>query len=325
MTRRLLALACVLGGIWLLSCSASSSSPFGGTAGSGNAGNGNGGNGAGASGGAGGTVIVPGGGSGGEQGGSGAAGPGDDCAESAKVLYLVTEENLLYSFNPTISGMAAYDKIGTLTCESASTPQSMSVDRSGKAYVFYSAGHLYNVSTTDAHCTPTSYHHPTDNPQHFNQLGMGFTADAPDSQGQILYIHSPDFGLATVDLQSFVVNQLNVLKTDAAELTGGPDAKLFLFAADSAELSEIDRTNFQKTLLHTFNMSGVMAWAFARYAGTFYMFTASGNPTWGTVNTTVTTAYDPVNDTDSVRDPDIGVTVVGAGQSTCVPPPPPIK
>jgi len=60
----------------------------------------------------------------------------DDCADAAKVIYLVTQENYLYSFDPRIDGTSAYKRIGTLSCEAASTPQSMSVDRTGTAYVF---------------------------------------------------------------------------------------------------------------------------------------------------------------------------------------------
>lgn len=240
----------------------------------------------------------------------------DNCAESAKVVYLVTEQNYLYAFDPRQAGLTAYRRIGLLSCETASTPQSMSVDRLGKAYVFYSSGHLYYVNTTTAECTPTGYQHPVSPTKSFNQLGMGFTAEKPDSDSQVLYILSPDFGLATVDLQSLAVNKLNVMSTITAELTGGPDAVLFAFQARTAELSQVDRTTHQTQLVHKFNQSSAGAFAFSRYAGVFYIFTA---PSVGTMTTT--TMYDPQTNTESVRDRDIGVTVVGAGQSTCVPPP----
>jgi hypothetical protein len=240
----------------------------------------------------------------------------DNCAESAKVVYLVTEQNYLYAFDPRQAGMGAYRRIGILSCETASTPQSMSVDRLGRAYVFYSSGHLYYVNTTTAECTPTSYQHPVSPSKSFNQLGMGFTAEKRDSDSQVLYILSPDFGLATVDLQSLLVNKLNVLSTITAELTGGPDAVLFDFQASTAELFQVDRATYQTQLVHKFTQSSAGAFAFSRYAGVFYIFTA---PSVSTMTTT--TVYDPQTNTESVRDRDIGVTVVGAGQSTCVPPP----
>jgi hypothetical protein len=240
----------------------------------------------------------------------------DDCADSAKVIYLVTQENYLYSFDPRMDGTSAYNRIGTLSCETASTPQSMSVDRAGKAYVFYSSGHLYFVSTTTAQCTPTNYQHPVTPAKSSYQLGMGFTAKVPSSSEQVLYIASPDFGLATVDLQTLAPTKLNVLSSTLAELTGGPDARLFIYASSTTELSEIDRSTYQIQLLHKFNQKNVTAFAFARYAGVFYVFTAGGSS-----SRTVTTMFDPQTNMESVRDADIGVIVVGAGQSTCVPPP----
>jgi hypothetical protein len=252
---------------------------------------------------------------------SGPIDPGTDCAESAKKIYLVTKEETLYAFNPEVGGMSAYTKINQLACNSSSTPQSMSVDRSGKAYVFYSSGELFLVDTTNAQCTPlTQYKHPA-NCLASCQLGMGFTADAPSSKNQILYIQSPDFGLSIIDTSSFAVDKKNVFSNIAAELTGGSDGKLFRFEANSAELAEITQATWEVNPIHTFNVQNVGAWAFARYAGVFYMFTASSNGL-GT-SPTKTTSYDPVANLETTRDKNLGFTVVGAGQSTCVPPPAP--
>jgi len=145
---------------------------------------------------------------------------------------------------------------------------------------------------------------------------MGFTAKTPSSNEQVLYINSPDFGLATVDLQTLAVTKLNVLQAILVELTGGPDALLFIYASSTAELSQVDQNTYQTQLIHKFNQNNVTAFAFARYAGVFYVFTAGGFSSG-----TTTTMFNPQTNTESVRDPDIGVTVVGAGQSTCVPPP----
>jgi len=91
-----------------------------------------GGGGASASGGVDGLTISL--GQGGAGGNKGTDSVPDDCADSAKVVYLVTQENYLYSFDPRVDGTSAYQRIGVLSCETASTPQSMSVDRAGKAY-----------------------------------------------------------------------------------------------------------------------------------------------------------------------------------------------
>ncbi len=244
----------------------------------------------------------------------------DDCVENAKLIYVVSVEQALYSFNPETPGLGAYSLVGQLACPASggASPQSMSVDRNGTAWVFYDSGELFQVSTLDASCQATSYQHPVQNV--FNQLGMGFTALTEGSSEDRLYVVSPDFGLATVAFPSMQVSQLGVL-TGAAELTGGPDARLFHFAAANAALSEIDVTGgYGLTPVHTFSeLAGTSAWAFSRYAGRFYLFTSPGLGF-----TSKTTEYDPATDTSTLRDADVGFTIVGAGQSICVPPPPPM-
>ena len=299
-----------LGGLALAGCAlsfscnaGSTTDAFGGSGGGASNGNGNG-NGNGSS------------GAGFMSGSSGSGNNDDDCAAAAKLIYLVSVDNQLYSFDPTIDGVAAYKLVGTLSCPSVGSPQSMSVDRDANAYVFYDSGEMFSVSTANAACMPTPYVHPVQNG--FNQLGMGFTATTADSKEQTLYIISPDFGLATVALPSYAVTETGAL-VGAAELTGGPDAKLFVFDASNASLSEINRTALSKQSMHTFQgLQGTGAWAFSRYAGNFYMFTSPGAGI-----PTTTTKYDPEMDVESVRDASIGFTVVGAGQSTCVPPPNP--
>jgi hypothetical protein len=250
-------------------------------------------------------------------GGSTGSGMADDCLAEAKLIYLVSVDYELYSFDPTIAGTAAYNLVGPLSCASGGAPQSMAVSRDGTAYVFYDTGELFRVSTTDASCQSTSYVHPVQ--QGFNQLGMGFTAASEGSKDEVLYIVSPAFGLATVAFPSFQVSQTGAL-VGAAELTGGPDAKLFHFAAANAALGEIGLPSYSLSPMHVFSeLSGTGAWAFSRYAGKFYLFTSPGD---GFPSTT--TEYDPVTDSSTTRDTSIGFTVVGAGQSTCVPPPPPM-
>jgi hypothetical protein len=292
-----LGLACALAGACSAGTSTDASGGSGGTASSGTLGTGSTGTG----------FMTSGTGTGGT----------DDCAASAKLIYLVSVDNNLYSFDPNIPGTGAYKPVGPLSCPATGNPQSMSVDRAGTAYVFYDSGQMFTVSTTTAACTATTYKHPVMNG--FNQLGMGFTATTPNMKDETLFVISPDFGLATVGIPGYQVSQTGKLVT-AAELTGGFDGKLFMFEASSATIAEIDRASFSKTNLHTFNgLQGTAAWAFSRYAGKFYMFTSPGVG----IGTT-TTQYDPVMKVETVRDGDIGFTVVGAGQSTCVPPPPPL-
>jgi hypothetical protein len=260
----------------------------------------------------------PGAGTGGDTfgvGGGGGGGPVDDCLENAKLIYVLDSNYALYSFDPNIPGTAAYKLVGPLSCPSQlGAPQSMAVDRSGTAFVFYDSGELFRVSTLDASCAATPYVHPIQGG--FNQLGMGFTATVPDSPQETLYINSPNFGLATVDTATYAVTQTGALAA-TAELTGGPDARLFRFQADMAQLDEVGIGSWGLTPIHTFNeLFGTSAFAFSRYAGRFYMFTSNG------FSPTTTTEYDPDTNIASTRDANVGFTIVGAGQSTCVPPPP---
>ena len=111
-----------------------------------------GGAGSGTSSGHGGELAV--GGSFGEGGGLGQGGGSttDDCAESAKLIYLLSVENSLWSFNPTVPGLGAYQHVGTLNCQASGSPQSMSVDRGGRAWVFFDSGQMFHVSTVDTSC-----------------------------------------------------------------------------------------------------------------------------------------------------------------------------
>ncbi len=232
--------------------------------------------------------------------------------EAGKLVYLVSKDAKLYSFDPRRSGMAAYDLIGPLKCDRTSNPQSMAVDRKGVAWVFYDSRKLYRVSTADASCTPTNYEHPS----WVSMLGMGFTSTSPGSDEEQLYIMSPGFGLATIQFPNLGVNQLGTNELSGAELTGGGDARLFAFEATRGRLHEIDRRSMGSRLLYELKTSRepVRAWAFARYAGRFYFFTA------GHYSDSKCIEVDVERKLQRVRDQDVGFVVVGAGQSTLVPP-----
>jgi len=235
--------------------------------------------------------------------------PVDDPDDPNKLVYLVSNQNGLYSFSPKTPGKAAYHLVGKLDCKAHGTPQSMAVDRNGSAWVFYDSRELFKVSILDATCKSTTYSHPSFS----GLLGMGFTAVAPGSTQERLYIVSPDFGLATIDMPGLGVSKLGKLNS-TSELTGGGDGKLFRFEASAGRLSEIDKSTYASHPIHTFsNMWNVAAFAFARYAGKFYVFTSND------LEPSKTTEWDPKTNTETVRDASIGFVVVGAGQSTLVP------
>ncbi|MBI5531139.1 MAG: hypothetical protein HY898_00385 [Deltaproteobacteria bacterium] len=254
--------------------------------------------------------------------GGGDGGDTDDCSDNAKKIFVVSEQGDLYLFDPKVDGLAAYQKLGALTCDLSSSPQTMGVDRSGTAWVFYSSGKLYRVTPVKGNvsCSPTDYKHPILSPTGSYTLGMGFTAKAAGSKEQVLYMLSEDFGLASIDLaNSYAVSMTGGLKNISGELTGGPDGRLFTYEADNGKLSEVLLdASYSMQLISTLNdIKGANAWSFARYAGVFYIFTATGS------TPSTCSMYDPDTSTFKIRDSGIGFTAVGAGQSTCVPPPPP--
>lgn len=241
--------------------------------------------------------------------------PNVDPVPRRDVIYLVTLESKLLAFDPEKPGMSAYSAVGDLDCNRYSSPQSMAVDRNGIAWVFYSSGHLYWVSTADASCQGTKYVHPSGN----TQLGMAFTSDRPNAPEETLYIASPSLGFATLDTTSLRVRTIDAAPVKG-ELAGGADAKLFMFTPTgygeygASRLDEVDRRSYEPGLAHRMkSQTPLQAWAFARYGGLFYIFTSEfGEPSKCTV-------VDVEGKIERVRDADIGYRIVGAGQSTLVP------
>lgn len=231
----------------------------------------------------------------------------DTASATSKLVYLVSVDNRLFSFDPRVAGTDAYRFVGRLRCPDRD-PQSMAVDRHGSAWVFYNTGRLYRVSLADASCAPTTYLHPSNRVQ----LGMGFTSVAAGSDEERLYVINSDMGLTTVDTKTHRASPSGQLKI-GAELTGGGDGRLFSFDAQAGRLSEVDQGTLEERPIHTFVDKQAFAWAFARYAGKFYVFTA------GFGKASRTTIYDPLTNTETLRDENIGFVIVGAGQSTLVP------
>ena len=100
--------------------------------------------------------------------------------------------------------------IGTINCPDlkGEEPFSMGVDRSGIAYIVFSAnagGELFRVSTATGACVPTNF---GIGQQGFARtFGMGFSADPVDG-GETLYVASDHQhpALASIDMTSFVLH-----------------------------------------------------------------------------------------------------------------------
>jgi hypothetical protein len=248
----------------------------------------------------------------------------DGCADAAKLVYVVSAQDDLYSFKPD---KLVFTKIGHLSCPAmaGSSPNSMAVDRSGTAWVNYSKGELFKVSTSDASCLSTTFQVG----QHgFVRFGMAFSSNASGGSEETLFVSgvtgtSPPsgLGLGKIDLGTFALTPLadypSPLNGQAAELTGTGDARLFgFFTTNPATLAQIDKTSAatsnDKSLT---GLTNFLAWAFSFWGGDFWFYTATNASTPSKV-TRLKTATD--NSLSTVVD-DVGFTIVGAGVSTCAP------
>lgn len=248
--------------------------------------------------------------------GTGAGGPGDDCAEEAKLVYVIGQDNELYSFYPPTLEVKL---IGVIDCPTSfATPFSMAVDRKGIAWIVFSDGKLYNVDVKTAACSATAFAPSQSN---FTTFGMGFVSDTPGSSAETLYV--ADYlgkGLAKIDtttLKLSVVGPWDTL-SGAAELTGTGDARVFgFFQASPIIIAEIDK-NSGKILSQapqpTVNIGS--GWAFAFWGGDFWLFTS---PT----GQSQIDQYRPSDGTTKTVKTNLGTNIVGAGVSTCAPVEPP--
>lgn len=315
----------LLGFVVAIGCSATQGTgTFGNSGGAGGDGSGNGGWGQGnntsqgGTGGDGGGFIPP-------TDGGGGGGPLDNCSEEAKLVYVLSDANDLYSFDPQAK---KFTLIGQLTCNTNLSPNSMAVDRNAVAWVNYVdsvdlSGVIFKVSTKDASCDPSPAVQLVSG---WNRIGMGFSSNSAGSLDETLFVSGTSgTGLAKINAS----NTLNPIAGfspgtftgESAELTGTGDGKLFgYFTTSPVQVGQIDKTT--GAVANGKVITGLAtpsAWAFSFWGGSFYLYAA------GFGNSNVT-KYDPVAGTiDNAYMSNIGFRIVGAGVSTCAPliePPP---
>ena len=263
--------------------------------------------------------------------------PNEDCSEAAKLVYVVSAEYDLYSFYPA---ELAFKKIGRLSCPDPgqdvgtpgklATPNSMAVDRAGTAWVNYSSGKLYKVSTADASCTATAF---APGQMGNYKFGMAFSTNGgAGTKSETLYVSGitdtlqgvVGLGLSTIDLSAMKLSMLGDysgnLAQKGAELTGTGDGKLWgFFTTSPASLAQIDKTTGATSNVQP--LPGVetgTAWAFSFWGGDFWFYTApSGSPS------SVPRLRTSQGGSLGVALPNVGFRIVGAGVSTCAPLVPP--
>jgi hypothetical protein len=277
-----------------------------------------------------------------------------DCpAGAGKYIYVVSDTNDLYTFDPTlVPAASAFHKLGPLNCPTENTPpsgpndgvNSMAVDRQAIAWVNFNDGKIFKVDTTQASlpCTDTNYMPGQGN--FTNQLGMGFVTNSATDHTEKLYVSDNNgpggnnvagggLGLGWIDTQTMKMTFTGPwggsLAGYNAELSGTGGGILYgFFTTTPSDLAKIDKTSAATSgvipLGSVNNSQG--GYAFSFWGGDFWIYTAF--PTTADPNaTTSVTHFVSADGGVGVVMPDIGFTIVGAGSSTCVPivPPPPAK
>jgi len=265
---------------------------------------------------------------------------GKNCSDAAKLVYVLSAENDLYSFSPPDK---LFKKIGPLRCNTNMQPNSMAVDRDANAWVNYvqsdqvsgqdTAGAIFKVSTADASCQPTNIGLPSN----WFRLGMGFSTNMAMGTDETLFVAATGSmlgtsnapGLGRIDFGSSRLVTIGPftgsLAGKSAELTGTGDARLFgFFTTTPVEVAEINKSS--GAIVNQKTLNGVETpayWAFSFWGGDFYLYTAPDmlmSPT----RTTNVTHYSPSsNQIDTSYMTNIGFRIVGAGVSTCAPITPP--
>jgi hypothetical protein len=245
-----------------------------------------------------------------------------DCAAAAKLVCVLDQNGTLSSFRPDT---LQFTDIGKLACESGGSPYSMSVDRRGTAWVVYTSGQMYKVSTTDVHCEPVARQAGAAG---FSTFGMSFVAVGGQAGNDQLFIagmrsfdQSFDLmaALGVIDPTSAGTTRLGALDGVQPELTGTGDGKLWAFFPQSAPplLNRLD-TKTAATLeshpLNAITSGSPLAWAIAFWGGDFWVFLQLPAAT-----STVVYDVDGKTFTPRTAIADSGRSIVGAGVSTCAP------
>ncbi len=247
-----------------------------------------------------------------------------DCSDEARWIYLVDQENAFLRFEPDSGKLT---KVGTLSCSASAVPFSMAVSRDAAAYVLHSDGKIFQVSTEDASCKPTSY---VPSETGFQAFGMGFVSDSVGSDEETLFIASDGSSggspaLATLDTAGWAFDKRGALE-GPGELTGNGNAELWGFFPRENPMMVRQINKSTGTTLHEYDVSSIdtgllpmpTAWAFAFWGGRYYMF-YQGFALLSTSTTTSIFRLTPETGKVETVKSNIGYTIVGAGVSTCAP------
>lgn len=254
---------------------------------------------------------------------------GCPCSPGTDLIYVVSDLGTLWSYDPKDDFFA---RKADVACGGMQSTFSMGVSRKARAWIQYQSGDLYTVDLGDGAdpipCKDPGFVPPVD-PKYIN-FGMAFVAESLADPCDKLYAHAasdPDLigpgvgALGVIDPQSLVLSTIAPIDYAWGELTGSGDGRLFAFeGAAPALLTEYDKAT--GAVLDTLPLPGLKsesAFAFAWYAGDFYLFT-DPDP-FGSISQVWHLDYDGSDGGGQALTylGDAPIRIVGAGVSTCVP------
>ncbi len=273
-------------------------------------------------------------------------GDNDNCStDASEFVYVVDNANTLYRFDPANEAYT-FTTIGTLSCPAGTpitggggpaTPFSMSVDRDATAWVLYSSGEIFHVSTEDASCSATAFQKQQ---MGYDLMGMGFVSDSQGSKEEKLFVAGSlanagggfrDTKLGFIDPNTLQVTHIiDVDVVNPPELTGTGDARLYgYFPGNSSVVSELDKTTGTRVAGQEWPAGSITGneqlagWAFAQWGGKFYVFVTVRTGLFGGMIASRVVQVDPEANGGGgaavvVKDSDVPY-IVGAGVSTCAP------
>jgi hypothetical protein len=263
-------------------------------------------------------------------------------APGVTLLYLLDDEFRLESFDPEnlsfhvigepdCQPSPPLDSWHTLTGETVAHPYAFAVDQNAVAWVLYTSGEVFQVSTVNAACAGNSGYTPQQNGM--DLFSMAFVGRAA-GQGESLFLGGGDVSnppggkLASLDpaapTTAVLIGNLPASGEFAPQLGGDSAYALFAFfpGTTSASVQQIDK-NSGDALGNSFTLPGGLGetatdWAFAQWGGGFYIFYTADPAATGATTTLVRIdrATSSVNEAVYTGGQQ---AFIAASASTCVP------
>lgn len=266
-------------------------------------------------------------------------------ADGVDLIYVVDKQYRMLSFDPRLVGTGQpFQVVGQISCPAGqsvpdwtdpgpATPFSMAVDRDAVAWVLYTSGQIFNVSTQNAACTGTSFAPRQNAGRTWDLFGMGFVTDAAGGDTEKLWLGGGNVDATMLGDLGWIqppgalnitnVGRMTTTSEYSPELTGLGDATLWGFypGLSNAFVQQIDKATGGGTGPQRAIPGGlggtVAAWAFAQWGGKFYLFVTTTDFV-GTENSTVRSIDRTTGQYQLVLS-NLPYTIVGAGVSTCAP------